>query len=392
MAQQQASITVKSKLVGENDLRRVTLPAEGLTFVLLAEKLRTLYAYKDISKAKIKYLDPENDKITISSDEELREALKLIASDSILRLFIVPARQPGELTGETVSLDERIEAATAAILKDVNNPALDDEIRGFISTLSTSLPNCVQRKPTERRLMRILRRRVFQTMNDKALRLLDSTKPENFTHARDLLQGQLGIFPNDIYSMYNLACSESLLNNKDAACAALRKSVDMGFNRLQAMQNDKDLDNIRNEVLYTQIVTELEKDNGRRGGCRKGRARFGGRRGRCGRGRGGRGRGRRHRGKKFENEGSDSEQSLDGSVEEEPSVEEQPQEPVEPEEEDATEIPEGITQSAIDTANDFARSLESLSGMGFSDRKSNIEALVHSRGDLTGAVKFLLDN
>eukprot|EP00028_Trichosphaerium_sp_Am-I-7-wt_P010069 CAMPEP_0168537354 /NCGR_PEP_ID=MMETSP0405-20121227/20271_1 /TAXON_ID=498012 /ORGANISM="Trichosphaerium sp, Strain Am-I-7 wt" /LENGTH=196 /DNA_ID=CAMNT_0008565887 /DNA_START=8 /DNA_END=596 /DNA_ORIENTATION=+ len=196
MAQQQASITVKSKLVGENDLRRVTLPAEGLTFVLLAEKLRTLYAYKDISKAKIKYLDPENDKITISSDEELREALKLIASDSILRLFtlkmtliasdvfsaffIVPARQPGELTGETVSLDERIEAATAAILKDVNNPALDDEIRGFISTLSTSLPNCVQRKPTERRLMRILRRRVFQTMNDKALRLLDSTKPENF--------------------------------------------------------------------------------------------------------------------------------------------------------------------------------------------------------------------
>mmetsp|Transcript_8075 Transcript_8075/g.8944 ORF Transcript_8075/g.8944 Transcript_8075/m.8944 type:complete len:397 (-) Transcript_8075:190-1380(-) len=392
-------ITIKSKLVGKNDLRRVTVSKTGLDFKLLVNKLASLYNYEDISNATIKYKDPENDKITIASDEELKEALNLVGDDNILRVFIV-LKNKEDAPANTATFAERLEEATRELLEDIGNPALEGEIRRYIDEVTQHLPPFLLRCPKAgRRIARILRRRVFQAMNNKALRLLDSKAVEDLTLGRDLFAAQIKIWPGHSVTMYNLACAESLLGNKDIACAYLRKSVDLGYRNVAHMKRDTDLDNIRNEVLYTQIISELE--NGSNRGCRN-RPHF-----RCGgRGRGGRGRGWRRHCRKADDAVAPKEEvapKTEAVVEEpvvtEPTVAEPVEEPkeVEPEVtvedvEEEEEIPAGITQSAVDTAKDFARCLESLTAMGFSDRRKNIEALVHSRGDLTGAVQFLIAN
>ena len=56
---------------------------------------------------------------------------------------------------------------------------------------------------------------------------------------------------------YNLCCTYALLNNKIQALQYLQKSVDAGYCNFAHLQKDKDLDSIRNESAFKQIVQSL---------------------------------------------------------------------------------------------------------------------------------------
>lgn len=65
----------------------------------------------------------------------------------------------------------------------------------------------------------------------------------------------------DMTNHYNLACLNSLMDNKIAALDALNKAADMGLNRYNQVLNEEKFTNIRNEERFTIIVEKI-KGNG----------------------------------------------------------------------------------------------------------------------------------
>ena len=58
---------------------------------------------------------------------------------------------------------------------------------------------------------------------------------------------------------YNLTCIYSLLDNKASALTNLRKAIDAGYNDYGHVQNDTDLDNIRNEKEFAELNNKLKQ-------------------------------------------------------------------------------------------------------------------------------------
>jgi HEAT repeat protein len=66
--------------------------------------------------------------------------------------------------------------------------------------------------------------------------------------------------PRHNVAAYNLACARSLLGEKDAAIDALRKSIELGFRDWRHMEQDDDLDNIRDTQEMRAIMERLRRE------------------------------------------------------------------------------------------------------------------------------------
>ncbi|MEJ2615923.1 MAG: tetratricopeptide repeat protein [Ignavibacteriaceae bacterium] len=58
--------------------------------------------------------------------------------------------------------------------------------------------------------------------------------------------------------LYNLACSYSLINNKSEALKYLREATDNGFSQISLLKTDNDLENIRGEKEFTEILKSVK--------------------------------------------------------------------------------------------------------------------------------------
>lgn len=65
--------------------------------------------------------------------------------------------------------------------------------------------------------------------------------------------------PRDPLVYYNLACSYSLLGKIDTALDTLDKAIDLGYNDLMHLENDSDLDRLRDEEGYRKLIDRLKK-------------------------------------------------------------------------------------------------------------------------------------
>ncbi len=65
--------------------------------------------------------------------------------------------------------------------------------------------------------------------------------------------------PNDPLVCYNLACSYSLLGRRDQALESLGNAIDLGYSDLTHLENDGDLNNLRDEDGYRILVDKLKK-------------------------------------------------------------------------------------------------------------------------------------
>jgi tetratricopeptide (TPR) repeat protein len=61
------------------------------------------------------------------------------------------------------------------------------------------------------------------------------------------------------YNLYNLACAYSLNGKKKKALKTLKEAVKEGFNNLSLMKTDKDLDPLRNNPGFQQILRQMQK-------------------------------------------------------------------------------------------------------------------------------------
>ncbi len=64
--------------------------------------------------------------------------------------------------------------------------------------------------------------------------------------------------PNDPLAHYNLACSYALLKRADHALRTLRRAVELGYRDFRYMREDHDLDSVRQDPRFRQLLREYE--------------------------------------------------------------------------------------------------------------------------------------
>jgi tetratricopeptide (TPR) repeat protein len=64
--------------------------------------------------------------------------------------------------------------------------------------------------------------------------------------------------PSDPLAHYNLACSYALLKRPDQAIKTLRRAVELGYRDFRYMREDRDLDTIRHDPRFRQLLREYE--------------------------------------------------------------------------------------------------------------------------------------
>jgi len=67
------------------------------------------------------------------------------------------------------------------------------------------------------------------------------------------------LLPRDPRVRYNLACSCALLGHDDEALQRLGEACDLGFDDLNLIRRDPDLDTIRGDPRFGEIERRLEK-------------------------------------------------------------------------------------------------------------------------------------
>ena len=64
--------------------------------------------------------------------------------------------------------------------------------------------------------------------------------------------------PQDPLAHYNLACSFALLRKADLALKTLRRAIELGYRDFRYMREDHDLDSIRHDPRFRQLLREFE--------------------------------------------------------------------------------------------------------------------------------------
>jgi len=63
--------------------------------------------------------------------------------------------------------------------------------------------------------------------------------------------------PEDPTAHYNLACRYALLKQRDMALTTLRRAVELGYRDFRFMLQDQDLDSIRKDPRFKQLLREF---------------------------------------------------------------------------------------------------------------------------------------
>jgi tetratricopeptide (TPR) repeat protein len=64
--------------------------------------------------------------------------------------------------------------------------------------------------------------------------------------------------PRDPLAHYNLACSYALLKRPEQALRTLRQAIELGYRDFRYMREDHDLDSIRHDPRFRQLLREYE--------------------------------------------------------------------------------------------------------------------------------------
>lgn len=65
--------------------------------------------------------------------------------------------------------------------------------------------------------------------------------------------------PDDPVVFYNLACDYSLLNQIEKSLSCLKQALSLGYNDFDYMQKDSDLNNLRRDPRYKQLLFKVKQ-------------------------------------------------------------------------------------------------------------------------------------
>jgi tetratricopeptide (TPR) repeat protein len=93
----------------------------------------------------------------------------------------------------------------------------------------------------------------------EALQILgdDYTRRGFYAEGLKIDQRLILLRPDDSIVHYNLACSYSLTDQIEPAFEALYAAISLGYRDFKAMENDPDLDNVRQHAEYKRIRAKM---------------------------------------------------------------------------------------------------------------------------------------
>jgi tetratricopeptide (TPR) repeat protein len=93
-----------------------------------------------------------------------------------------------------------------------------------------------------------------------ALRILGNllTLKGRFHEALQIDKRLVLLRPADPLAHYNLACHYALLKRADLSLQTLRRAVELGYRDFRYMREDHDLDSIRHDPRFRQLLREFE--------------------------------------------------------------------------------------------------------------------------------------
>ena len=66
------------------------------------------------------------------------------------------------------------------------------------------------------------------------------------------------LLPDDPVVHYNLACSYSLLGRKKEAFNELKKAISLGYDDIDHMKNDRDLDPLKEDPKFKELIRSIQ--------------------------------------------------------------------------------------------------------------------------------------
>ncbi len=79
-----------------------------------------------------------------------------------------------------------------------------------------------------------------------------------FTEGLQIDKRLVQLRPHDALAHYNLACSYALLKRPELSIKTLRRAVELGYRDFRYMREDHDLDSIRHDPRFRQLLREYE--------------------------------------------------------------------------------------------------------------------------------------
>jgi tetratricopeptide (TPR) repeat protein len=83
---------------------------------------------------------------------------------------------------------------------------------------------------------------------------MDLATAKQFDKAKSETAKAIELNPTDILMLYNVACFYSVMDEKQMAIETLKKAITAGYKAYDWMERDVDLDNIRNEPEYIELM------------------------------------------------------------------------------------------------------------------------------------------
>jgi len=248
----------------DNNIRRLrTLVLPNLEeFMDLLE--RTYHEYDRGGCYVIKYIDFDGDKITVSSELEWEEMIqnfnlrrekvfKIIIEKSALNDEIL---NPFTLYSSANSTSSNPFIPTTSIPSTpVPSPTLIDSSSSTESPSSSlvSIP-----PPPSVTAPSDPSPSFFELLHQKTSSWANSLDRNVIQRGKAYFLSLLQHIPNNKMALYYLACAESLKGNISESLEALNESILLGYDNLEQMMNDKDLDNIRNTEEFSILVRNIE--------------------------------------------------------------------------------------------------------------------------------------
>ncbi len=88
---------------------------------------------------------------------------------------------------------------------------------------------------------------------------LDAMRKKDYVKAIEKYTEILKTMPKDTLALYNVACAYALSGQKEKALASLHQSVQAGFVSFGHMSRDPDLDSLRTEPAYKELLARKEQ-------------------------------------------------------------------------------------------------------------------------------------
>jgi len=85
------------------------------------------------------------------------------------------------------------------------------------------------------------------------------TKHGDYAKGLEVDRRLVELRPDDAIVHYNLACSMSLVGDTEGAFAELKAAIDLGYNDLDYILSDGDLDSIRKDPRFSEFIDRISK-------------------------------------------------------------------------------------------------------------------------------------